>query len=1024
MITTLKKIWCKGLCLLTTVCMLLLLWLPILPPLPAKALNSSGSGTFGTLQWNVSNSVLTISGTGEMQSSEDGIYPWKSYSYQEILVEEGVTSIGAYAFSYESKPDEYSSAHISIHLPDTLTAIGDGAFRCAPIQEITIPEHVETIGKYSFQDCAILEHVTFCNALETVRSDFFAGCELLWNVQLPDTVTVIEDNAFAASFSCDYINLPSHLTYVGANAFSKYSAVIPLILPDSVTTIYDNSFGLCCSITLGAGLQEIRPSSESSSLQDVEKLKEIKVSEDNPYFTAKDGILYNKDMTAIVDIAPEYEFPDGVLTIPQTITEIQTPICADNVKAFAVEEGNPIFSEKDGILTDLTQTKLLQFPNGSTPSAYAVSAPFTTIGSYAFFKTPLQRITISDSVTAIEEFAFAYSNVTAVSFSDSLQSIGEKAFYQTQMKTAYIPESVVSIASQAFSGDQYLSLTFLHAKGSAINTFAIDFSDCNTFFGYSGSPVATYFPDRFQLLTKSKNGTCGTNFTWSLTGDTLTISGSGAMSECTKGSYPWSNLQFTTVCLNGTNIKIAPNAFAAQSNLCVLNLSGVTEIGESAFQDCTSLMYIYDSTSVSWVDQNAFDNTPWLEYPDQHADTGTDIAVLGRVLVGFDSNINEIVIPNGITYVAAYACKNANPKILYVPKTGIQYHTTALDKSYIEHVRWNGQTSDLSVSDFKNAGNLRKEIEVYDASGSRIKAWGYTKDNSTMSLANALYGTTYMNTLIDNYCNSVLIGGHCNLDMTDAGIINVIYRHIRQNTVYGNCYIEDAHGDVKGTTSTWTFSTYLTNNAIGPVTANTGVCSAYTEFVEKMIEQVQQHNMSSTLQNGRQTGANHVWNVIGLNVGKSTEKWYYLDATNGLFLVGYENAKLSGNAALYSYKSVPKNADGTYSITISSGKTVKLQGSDYVLQKNDYTYSNINIGPPSRGDVNGDSSINADDAYLTLVAYARQSVGASSGFTSAQLSAMDVDLNNHVNPNDAYYILCYYARHSVGADVSWETVIS
>ena len=293
-----------------------------------------------------------------------------------------------------------------------------------------------------------------------------------------------------------------------------------------------------------------------------------------------------------------------------------------------------------------------------------------------------------------------------------------------------------------------------------------------------------------------------------------------------------------------------------------------------------------------------------------------------------------------------------------------------------------------------------------------------------MSLANALYNTPYMNTLIDNYCYNMLISSHCNAGMADAGIINAVYQHVRQNTVYGYSYIEDPYGDVKRKTGTWSFCNYFSNNAIGPVTAGVGVCSAYTELIEKMIEQVQQRNMSATLQTFRKNGANHVWNIIGLNVGTSSEKWYYLDATNGLFLVGYENPRLSNSAALFAYTNIPKNADGTYSITASGGKTIKLQGSDYVLRASDTTYNISSGGTPSRGDINGDKNIDANDAYLTLTAYAKQSVGTSTGFTNAQLSAMDVDQNGSINANDAYYILCYYTRHSVGTDCSWDTIIS
>ncbi|MGN1403683.1 MAG: leucine-rich repeat protein [Ruminococcus sp.] len=937
--------------------------------------------------------------------------------------------------SIESIPGDYfkDCANLGdITIPETVKTIEAGAFQNTGIRRITIPETVEYISPDAFQNCKLLLEVTFCNSIEEITSEMFAGCEELKSVTLPDTVTSIGDNAFAGTkVDANDFTFPENLQTIGKNAFpqiiKKYGNTIDYVtsiveLPDSVVTIYDNSFPNLSYLGMGSNFQEILHSSDISSLQDHPGLMDLQISEDNPYLTLKNGVLYSKDMTILYEVAPDAEIPDGIVSIPKTVTEIRPIIYSDNVKAFEVETGNPVYSSIDGILTDKSGTKLLQFPNGSTPTACTIPSGITTVGAYAFYRTPLQKIKFSASVTTIEDHAFANSSVKLVMFADGLQTIGEQAFYETNMKTALIPASVTTIGSKAFQGSSYEYLTFLHPQNAKIDSFAGDISDCDVFYGYAGSPVSSLFPAKFELLTTTKSGTCGTNLVWTLAGDTLTISGSGTMKTYAENNYPWSNLEFAAVQCKGSGITIAPYAFSGSTELYTADLTGVTTVSEGAFQNCTNLMSVIGSSAVSWVEPNAFAETSWLQNADQHTEIGKGVAALGSVILRIDQGASEVIIPDGTTYVTEYACRSITIGILYVPKTGIYYHSTAFENAKIQHVRWNGKTTDISVGDFRNAGNQCKEIEVYDTSGKLIKAWGYTKDNSTMSLANALCGTSYMTQLIDNYCLSVLMGNHCNAGMTDAGIINVIYQNVRQNTVYGYCYIEDPSGDVKGTTGTWSFCNSFSNNAAGPVVAGRGVCSAYTELVEKMIGQVQQHSMSATLQTLRQTGTNHVWNVIGLNAGTASEKWYYLDATNGLFLVGYENTRLSKDTTLYAYTSIPKNAGGTYTITVSGGKTVKLQGSDYILQSSDYAYSSG--GTPSRGDINGDSSIDANDAYLTLTAYAKQSVGTSTGFTDAQLSAMDADQNGSINANDAYYILCYYARSSVGADCSWDVIIS
>ena len=92
-----------------------------------------GSGSCGkNLTWVLdSNGILTIRGTGAMKDyspqHENGeeIAPWRSNLQSKILeitVEEGVTSIGSYAFYY--------CQNCSITLPSSISSIGKCAFSC------------------------------------------------------------------------------------------------------------------------------------------------------------------------------------------------------------------------------------------------------------------------------------------------------------------------------------------------------------------------------------------------------------------------------------------------------------------------------------------------------------------------------------------------------------------------------------------------------------------------------------------------------------------------------------------------------------------------------------------------------------------------------------------------------------------------------------------------------------------------------------------------------------------------------
>ena len=124
------------------------------------------TGTCGdSLNWSLDcDGVLTISGKGAMADyGSEKNTPWynndshmgaKGYlPIRSVVIEEGVTRVGNYAF-------RNCSTIVSIYLPNTLTSIGQEAFRRAAITSLTIPSSVTTIEASAFYDCANLSTVT------------------------------------------------------------------------------------------------------------------------------------------------------------------------------------------------------------------------------------------------------------------------------------------------------------------------------------------------------------------------------------------------------------------------------------------------------------------------------------------------------------------------------------------------------------------------------------------------------------------------------------------------------------------------------------------------------------------------------------------------------------------------------------------------------------------------------------------------------------------------------------------------
>ena len=101
-------------------------------------------------------------------------------------------------------------------------------------------------------------------------------------------------------------------------------------------------------------------------------------------------------------------------------------------------------------------------------------------------------------------------------------------------------------------------------------------------------------PRGFATEADTPTESCGDGLTWSLDGNTLTISGSGAMKDF-EGGAPWSGSadRIHTVVLTGGVTTVGAGAFTGYENLTAVDFgSSLKEIGESAFQGCEGLTKI------------------------------------------------------------------------------------------------------------------------------------------------------------------------------------------------------------------------------------------------------------------------------------------------------------------------------------------------------------------------------------------------------------------------------------------------
>lgn len=157
------------------------------------------------------------------------------------------------------------------------------------------------------------------------------------------------------------------------------------------------------------------------------------------------------------------------------------------------------------------------------------------------------------------------------------------------------------------------------------------------------------------------SGSCGDNLTWSLSAGTLTISGSGAMTNFPESTMaPWYSRREEIIRLElpGGLTRIGELAFYGCKNLTAVSIpNSVETIGQYAFAECTGLQLLTIGSGVRTIGEAAFSDCyslKSLELPSGLTSIGTK---------GFYrcESISSVTVPSSVTSmgVSVFAyCKN------------------------------------------------------------------------------------------------------------------------------------------------------------------------------------------------------------------------------------------------------------------------------------------------------------------------------------------------------------------------------
>lgn len=614
------------------------------------------------LTWVYEDGTLTISGSGEMFGyTYDGgsnPVPWKDFKEEirSIVLSGDITSIGVNAFSGCTKltsvkiPNglteiggfafEYCSALTSITLPDSVTKMGKSAFaHCSSLKSIAIPNGVTVIEIRAFEDCTSLENVIFSNELWCFYVDAFSGCTSLTSISIPKNFGGFGDGAFD-----DCVNLKT-VYFAGTKAEWDNVMIGSRNYCITHATIHcaDIDFGMCgdnltWSYEIKSNTLTISGSGKMYDYTD----DNINKSSPAPWCVYRkivSKVVISGDVTTIGNYAFVHGESLASITIPNSVKSI-----GDSAFTYCSNIKDVYYSgSKDdwGNIKIGKNNEVFNFANfhygyvacGDKLSWNLEGSTLTISGS--------GEMTDWTSSTTVPWNDYR-ENISTVVLSGDITSIGAYAFSGcTKLTSVTIPNSVTSIGENAFNGCS--GLKDIYYSGEKADWDKITKGSNNDALS-----------DATNHTNNVLSGKCGNNLTWILDGSTLTISGTGKMTDWTLTTVPWNAYvdKISTVVFTGEITSIGIGSFKNCSLLTNISIpDSVTTIGESAFDGCSGITSITIPKGVTSIGTGAFQNCTGLTSVEiQDGITSIDDFVFNKC-----SNLTSITIPDSVTSIGSCA---------------------------------------------------------------------------------------------------------------------------------------------------------------------------------------------------------------------------------------------------------------------------------------------------------------------------------------------------------------------------------
>ena len=742
-------------------------------------------GTNATWSLNLATGVMTISGTGAMtdytyNANTGGNMPWwNNYRpyIQSIVVEDGITRIGNYAFY------SCSAALTSVTIPTSVTSIGTHAFDGCTKLNLDGAYYAGTVNQW----CGITFDDESANPIYKARKLYVNNDQLLTNAFI--SAATINAYAFTYDEALESVEFTYAVKTVGNSAFNSCTNI------SSVN--YTSTINNWCGISFGN--YNSNPASKSHGL------KLNGTLQNSISLTTNIGAFAFYGNTELTSVTLSYNVKSIGSDAFNGCTNIGTVNYTSTVDnwceiSFANFSSNPVYYShslylSNNLLTsaNISATSIGQYAFNKNTSLTSVNlTKAVTIGNSAFASTGLTgELLLPNSLTEIGTNGFdGCASLTSITFASEqagLTTIGGYAFRNcSTLVSLMIPQNVTTIGTTAFSGCS--SLASIIACPSAAPT-----AGSSALYNVPTS-IPVYVPsssarDAYKAATHWKNftnyqimtthsGTCGTNMNWELNMQTgeLTISGTGkVMNDYEKNSNksPWrtysSSIKYLTIpapiqhignyafynCStikkinytgSGTtyNSSIGEGAFWGCSNITgtIIIGAGVQTIGPDAFHSCSSVENFsftnFASNNATYPSQkqlttignNAFTYCSSATFSGLWNNSSTQLlTTIGNGAFMYCSTPTSLTIPNSVTTIGNYAFYEWNFSSITIPANVTSIGKSAFaGNASLRTVTWKATSCDnFSVSD-------DYEHPFYVSSDDKFQITSFSFDNAVTTL--------------------------------------------------------------------------------------------------------------------------------------------------------------------------------------------------------------------------------------------------------------------------------------------------